>query len=64
MAWTREQENRVRQLWAEGDSASSVASKLAAEFTDATFTRDMIIGKARRLGLESRPSPIIRKEAA
>ncbi|MGE0256954.1 MAG: GcrA family cell cycle regulator [Alphaproteobacteria bacterium] len=43
----------LRALWTEGRSASAIASRLGEG-----FTRNAVIGKAHRLGLEKRPSPI------
>jgi GcrA cell cycle regulator len=47
---------RLTQLWKEGDSASVIAKKLAAENLGA-FTRNAIIGKVHRLGLAGRATP-------
>jgi GcrA cell cycle regulator len=64
--WTREQEDKLRELWAQGLSASQIAPLIPAGSKPKggepkPVTRDMVIGKARRMGLESRPSPIIRE---
>ena len=42
----------LRELWAQGLSASQIAARLGA------VSRNAVIGKAHRLGLEGRPSPI------
>lgn len=53
--WTPEIIEQVKALWAEGKSAGKIADLLPGG-----FTRNAIIGKARRLGLDGRASPIIR----
>lgn len=63
MAWTPDQESKLRQLWTEGLSASEIAKQIPVS-EGKPVSRDMVIGKARRLGLEGRPSPIQRKEDA
>lgn len=52
MSWTDERVTMLRDLWAKGLSASQIAVQLGG------VTRNAVIGKAHRLGLESRPSPI------
>ncbi|MEL0145072.1 MAG: GcrA family cell cycle regulator [Alphaproteobacteria bacterium] len=52
MSWTDERVTLLRELWAQGLSASQIAVQLGG------VTRNAVIGKAHRLGLESRPSPI------
>lgn len=52
MAWTDERVAELKQLWEQGHSASQIASILGE------VTRNAVIGKAHRLGLSSRPSPI------
>lgn len=52
MSWTDERVTLLRDLWAKGLSASQIAVQLGG------VTRNAVIGKAHRLGLESRPSPI------
>jgi len=54
MGWTDERIEQLRQLWAEGRSASEIAETLGG------VTRNAVIGKAHRLGLSGRPSPIKR----
>lgn len=53
--WTEERIERLRELWAQGLSASEIAAALGE------ITRNAVIGKAHRLGLSARPSPIKRK---
>jgi GcrA cell cycle regulator len=52
MSWTDDQVLTLQQLWAQGLTASQIAQRLG------TVTRNAVIGKAHRLGLASRPSPI------
>ncbi len=53
MAWTEEQIELLRTYWSEGRSASQIAELLGGG-----LTRNAVIGKAHRLGLASRPSPV------
>lgn len=53
--WTDYQTDALRDLWDEGKTASEIAEELGGG-----VTRNMVIGKAHRLGLEARPSPIVR----
>lgn len=55
MSWTDERIDRLRQLWGQGMSASEIADVLG------DITRNAVIGKAHRLGLSGRPSPIKKK---
>ena len=48
MSWTAEKEEKLRELWKKGHTASQIASILGDK------TRNAIIGKAHRLNLESR----------
>jgi GcrA cell cycle regulator len=52
MVWTEERISSLRTLWNEGRSASEIASCLGQ------VTRNAVIGKVHRLGLDGRPSPI------
>lgn len=52
MTWTEERVMRLRELWAQGLSASQIAAQIGG------ISRNAVIGKAHRLGLEGRPSPI------
>ena len=54
MEWTEARVDQLKRLWDEGLSASQIASRLG------DVTRNAVIGKAHRLGLSSRPSPIKR----
>lgn len=68
MAWTPEAEEKLRKLWKQGRTASQIAEEIATipgpkhDPTPRGLTRNMVIGKARRLGLEARPSPIRYKD--
>ena len=52
MSWTEERIERLKTMWQEGATASEIAEKLGG------VSRNAVIGKAHRLGLESRPSPV------
>lgn len=54
MEWTDLRVEKLRRLWMEGLSARQIAEQLGG------VTRNAVIGKAHRLGLSSRPSPIKR----
>ncbi|MBO42905.1 MAG: global cell cycle regulator GcrA-like protein [Rhodospirillaceae bacterium] len=55
MEWTEARVDQLKQLWSDGLTASQIAEKLGG------VSRNAVIGKAHRLGLSSRPSPIKRK---
>ena len=57
MDWTEEKMDLLKSLWKQGKSASEIATILGEE-----VSRNAIIGKAHRLGLAGRPSPIKKKE--
>ncbi len=48
MAWTDERVEKLKQLWEEGKSASEIAKELG------NVTRNAVIGKVHRMGLQSR----------
>ncbi len=52
MSWTEERIERLKSMWTEGATASEIAEKLGG------VSRNAVIGKAHRLGLEARPSPV------
>jgi GcrA cell cycle regulator len=52
MAWTEERIDRLKKMWTQGATASEIAEKLGG------ISRNAVIGKAHRLGLEARPSPV------
>ncbi len=51
-SWTDQRVNQLKKLWQQGKSASEIADALGG------VTRNAVIGKAHRLGLSGRPSPI------
>jgi GcrA cell cycle regulator len=58
MSWTDERIDRLKELWSQGMTASQIADELGG------VSRNAVIGKAHRLGLQSRPSPVKPNEAA
>src|SRR5215208_101960 len=52
MSWTEERIERLKKMWSEGATASQIADELGG------VSRNAVIGKAHRLGLEQRPSPV------
>ena len=52
MSWTEERIERLKKMWADGSTASQIADELGG------VSRNAVIGKAHRLGLEQRPSPV------
>lgn len=52
MSWTDERIERLRTMWENGLTASQIADELGG------VSRNAVIGKAHRLGLKSRPSPV------
>ncbi len=52
MSWTEERIDRLKTMWAKGATASQIAEDLGG------VSRNAVIGKAHRLGLEQRPSPV------
>ena len=58
MSWTDERIERLRTLWTEGNTASQIADDLGG------VSRNAVIGKAHRLGLAARPSPVKVTEGA
>lgn len=50
--WTAAAIERLRRLWADGLTVREIASDLG------TGSRNSVIGKVHRLGLEKRPSPL------
>ncbi len=52
MAWTDEQVEQLRTLWAEGHSTAEIGRRMGLE-------KNAVVGKAHRLGLASRASPIL-----
>jgi len=58
MSWTDERIALLKKMWKDGKSAAEIAKTLGKG-----VTRNAVIGKAHRMGLSGRPSPI-KKPAA
>lgn len=58
MSWTDERIEQLRQMWEAGNTASQIAESLGG------VSRNAVIGKAHRLGLQSRPSPVKANEGS
>jgi GcrA cell cycle regulator len=52
MSWTEERIERLTKMWEGGATASQIADELGG------VSRNAVIGKAHRLGLKARPSPV------
>lgn len=52
MSWTDERIEHLKKMWTNGATASQIVEELGG------VSRNAVIGKAHRLGLESRPSPV------
>jgi GcrA cell cycle regulator len=52
MSWTDERIDRLKDYWSRGMTASQIAEELGG------VSRNAVIGKAHRLGLQARPSPV------
>jgi GcrA cell cycle regulator len=52
MSWTDERIEKLTKMWEGGATASQIAEELGG------VSRNAVIGKAHRLGLEARPSPV------
>jgi len=52
MSWTEERINTLTRMWEGGATASQIAEELGG------VSRNAVIGKAHRLGLKARPSPV------
>ena len=57
MSWTDEKIAELKRLWLEGKSTGEIGKIIG-------MSKNAVVGKAHRLGLESRPSPIKRNEDA
>ncbi len=57
MSWTDERIDQLKSMWEKGLTASQIAEELGG------VSRNAVIGKAHRLGLQSRPSPVKANEA-
>ncbi len=58
MSWTDERIDQLKALWTKGVTASQIAEELGG------VSRNAVIGKAHRLGLQARPSPVKANEPA
>jgi len=56
MSWTDERIATLKKMWEGGATASQIADELGG------VSRNAVIGKAHRLGLKARPSPVTSKE--
>ncbi len=54
MEWTEESIARLRELWAEGHSTAEIGRRMGV-------SKNAVVGKAHRLDLAGRPSPIRRE---
>ena len=52
MSWTDERIGTLKKMWEGGSTASEIATELGG------VSRNAVIGKAHRLGLKARPSPV------
>lgn len=57
MDWTAEAIERLRGLWSEGHSTAEIGRRMGV-------TKNAVVGKAHRLQLPARPSPIRREAGA
>lgn len=55
LIWTEDKIEKLTKLWSENTPARHIATVLKC-------SKNAVIGKARRLKLQRRPSPIIRRE--
>jgi len=55
MGWTNEQVEELKRLWGEGLTTGEIGKTLGV-------SKNAVVGKAHRLGLQGRPSPIRRPE--
>ena len=53
MSWNNDNVSRLRDLWDQGLPTAQIGKLLG-------FTKNAVVGKAHRIGLERRPSPIRR----
>lgn len=58
MSWTDERIEKLAKMWESGATASQIAEDLGG------VSRNAVIGKAHRLGLKARPSPVKSNERA
>jgi GcrA cell cycle regulator len=55
--WTDEKITRLKKLWSEGLTTGEIGKRLGV-------SKNAVVGKAHRLGLKGRPSPIKRQHKA
>ena len=55
MSWTNERVELLKKLWGDGQSASCIAARLGK------VTRNAVIGKVQRLGLQGRATLVTRR---
>lgn len=60
-SWPPEMIEQLREWWDAGHSAAVITQKFAEIWPERLLTRNMVIGKAHRLRLARRPSPIKHK---
>lgn len=58
MSWTDERIEKLTKMWEGGSTASQIADELGG------VSRNAVIGKAHRLGLKARPSPVKANDGA
>jgi len=58
LSWTDERIDQLKAMWEKGMTASQIAEELGG------VSRNAVIGKAHRLGLQSRPSPVKANDVA
>ena len=56
MSWNDDNVNKLKELWDQGLPTAQIGKLLG-------FTKNAVVGKAHRIGLERRPSPIRRTAA-
>ena len=56
MTWTAERIAELKNLWAAGTPTAEIGRRLGV-------TKNAVVGKAHRLGVAGRPSPIRRRQA-
>jgi GcrA cell cycle regulator len=59
ISWTDDRISLLKRMWKEGKSAAEIAKAVGKG-----VTRNAVIGKAHRMGLSGRPSPIKKPEGA
>ena len=57
MSWTEDRIEKLTKMWEGGSTASQIAEELGG------VSRNAVIGKAHRLGLKARPSPVKSNDA-